>query len=188
MAAKRRPSEPVRADARRNRATVLDVAQRIFATEGIAVPIAEIARRAGVGVGTVYRQFPTKEALFAAIVQDKIDRLADEVTALAATARPGPAFFAVLERMVADGGHKRDLVEALAGAGVDIKSVATGSSARLRRALGKLLRRAQATGAVRAGVDVGEILGLMAATVEAARRTGASPGRLFVIVRDGLRG
>jgi AcrR family transcriptional regulator len=166
---------------------VLEVAQRVFAKEGLAVPIVEIARRARVGVGTVYRQFPTKEALFAAIVRDKIDRLTDEVSSLAVDAKPGPAFFAVLDRMVAEGAHKRDLVDALAGAGIDLESVGAGSSARLRASLGKLLRRAQTAGAVRGGVDVGDVLALMAATLEAARRTKASPGRLFAVVRDGLR-
>jgi AcrR family transcriptional regulator len=59
---------PLRADARRNRARVLAVAQEVFETEGLAVPVEEVARRAGVGVGTVYRHFPTKEALFEAIM------------------------------------------------------------------------------------------------------------------------
>jgi AcrR family transcriptional regulator len=177
----------VRADALRNRARVLEVAQRVFAAEGMGVPIAEIAKRAGVGIGTVYRQFPTKEALFAAIVQDKIDRLADEAASLAGEARPGVAFFALLDRMIAGSAQKRDLVDSLAGAGVDVKSVAAASSGRLRVALGKLLRRAQAAGAVRGDVDVAELLALMAATLEAARRSGTSSTRLFAVMRDGLQ-
>ena len=83
---------PLRADARRNRARVLDVAREVFAAEGLTVPIDEIARRAGLGIGTVYRHFPTKEALFEAIVLDRIERL----TALAESAPgadPGEAFF-----------------------------------------------------------------------------------------------
>ncbi len=63
--------KPLRADARRNRTRVLDTAEEVFATDGIAVPIDEIARRAGVGIGTVYRHFPTKEALFEAMAPGK---------------------------------------------------------------------------------------------------------------------
>jgi AcrR family transcriptional regulator len=187
MTAKPRATPRLRADAQRNRARVLEVAQGIFAAEGIGVPIAEIAKRAGVGIGTVYRQFPTKESLFAAIVQNKIDRLADEAASLADDARPDVAFFALLDRMVADSAQKRDLVDALAGAGVDVKSVAAASSRRLRVALGNLLRRAQAAGAVRRDVNVAELLALMAATLEAARRTGTSSTRLFAVTRDGLQ-
>lgn len=66
---------PLRADARRNRERVLAAAQEAFAAEGISVPLDEIARRAGVGAGTVYRHFPTKEALFAAAIVDRVDRM-----------------------------------------------------------------------------------------------------------------
>ncbi|MFD6451097.1 helix-turn-helix domain-containing protein, partial [Nocardia sp. NPDC060220] len=59
---------PLRADARRNRERVLAAAQEAFAAEGISVPLDDIARRAGVGAGTVYRHFPTKEALFTAAI------------------------------------------------------------------------------------------------------------------------
>jgi AcrR family transcriptional regulator len=66
---------PLRADARRNRAKVLSAAEEVFASEGPAVPIDEVARRAGVGVGTVYRHLPTKQALFEAIVVARIEAL-----------------------------------------------------------------------------------------------------------------
>jgi len=61
------PDRPLRADAARNRARVLEVAYDTFAAEGLSVPIDEIARRAGVGAGTVYRHFPTKDDLFLAV-------------------------------------------------------------------------------------------------------------------------
>ena len=61
-------ARPLRADARRNVQRVLEAAEEIFATQGLAVPIDAIAARAGVGIGTVYRHFPTKEALFKAVV------------------------------------------------------------------------------------------------------------------------
>ncbi len=64
-----------RADAVRNLAKILEAAEEVFAAEGIAVPIDEVARRAGVGIGTVYRHFPTKEALFEAIVVARLEGL-----------------------------------------------------------------------------------------------------------------
>jgi AcrR family transcriptional regulator len=183
----RRPAPALRADAARNRARVLDVAQRVFASEGLAVPIDEIARRAGLGVGTVYRHFPTKEALFAAIVQEKIERLAEYVEEAAGLPAPGDALVAVLDRMVADGAHKKDLVDALGGAAVDVRSAAREASDRLRVALAALLRRAQAAGDVRRGITAEDLLALVAGTLLAAARTGGSPVRLFAVVRDGLR-
>ena len=65
----------LRADAERNRARVLKVAEEVFASEGLAVPIDEIARRAGLGVGTLYRHFPTKETLFEAIVVGRMQEI-----------------------------------------------------------------------------------------------------------------
>ena len=71
------PARPLRADAARNRARVLKTAYETFAAEGLAVPIDEVARRAGVGAGTVYRHFPTKEDLFRAVVDSRIRRIID---------------------------------------------------------------------------------------------------------------
>src|SRR5215210_2136678 len=73
-----------RADALRNRARVLDGARRTFAEEGLEADIASIARRAGVGVGTVYRHFATKDALLQALAMDHFERLADIVEQVAA--------------------------------------------------------------------------------------------------------
>jgi AcrR family transcriptional regulator len=177
----------LRADAKRNRAHVLAIAERVFADEGLAVPIDEIAKRAGVGIGTVYRHFPTKETLFAAIVHDRMERLVDHAASLASDPKPGDAFFAVLERMIADGAHKKDLVDALTSTGVDIRAQGQDVQARLHKALGHLLKRAHAAKAVRAGIAVDDVLALMAATFHAARRVGSSPAKLFAVVVAGLR-
>src|SRR5215471_15217834 len=72
-----------RADARRNRSRVLEAAIAAFAAEGLSVPVHEIARRAGVGTGTVSRHFPTKESLFEAVFLDRMERLADRAHVLA---------------------------------------------------------------------------------------------------------
>ena len=115
------PARPLRADAARNRARVLEVAYETFAAEGLSVPIDEIARRAGVGAGTVYRHFPTKEALFQAVIEDRMQRLVDDGHALLESDGPGEALFAFLRSMVLQwGATDRGLVDALAGLGIDI--------------------------------------------------------------------
>ena len=73
---------PLRADARRNRERILAAATAAFAAEGLSVPLDEIARRAGVGPGTLYRHFPAKETLWEAVLHDRLRRLADEAEAL----------------------------------------------------------------------------------------------------------
>ena len=80
---------PLRADARRNRERILAAATAAFAADGLSVPLDEIARRAGVGPGTLYRHFPAKEALWEAVLHDRLQRLADEAEALHRAARPG---------------------------------------------------------------------------------------------------
>ena len=159
----------------------------MFASEGIAVPMIEIARRANVGIGTVYRHFPTKEALFAAIVSDRLTQLTGHARALTRDASPGDAFFALLDRMVADGRSKKGLVDVLTAAGVDVRALAATPAAALRRALATLVRRAQAAGALRAGVTAEDVIALVSATLAAAGRPGTSVERLMAIVRDGLR-
>lgn len=93
---------PLRADARRNRQRILDAARAAFAEAGRAVPLDEIAARAGVGPGTVYRHFPTKEALFQAVVAERVGDLVAEAQRLAGANDPGAAFFAFLSRLGAE--------------------------------------------------------------------------------------
>ena len=188
---------PLRADARRNRARVLEAARAAFAAEGLAVPLDEIARRAGVGAGTVYRHFPTKEALFEAVIVDRLDFLADEAgRAVAAAERGGAdagavqaAFFGFLALMIADAGSKKDLADALAGAGVDLQAVTLHSAGRLRGHLEDLLARAQAAGAVRPEVDTGDLHAVVFGALAAEQRRADSerPGRIAGLVCDGLR-
>src|ERR1700724_1543375 len=113
---------PLRADAAPNRARVLEVAYEMFAAEGLAVPIDEIARRAGVGAGTVYRHFPTKEDLFRAVIADRLSQIVDAGRALLTSGNAGEALFTFLRSMVLQfGSTDRGLADALAGLGIDIK-------------------------------------------------------------------
>ena len=181
----------LRADAERNREHVLKVAQDVFATEGLAVPIDEIARRAGLGVGTLYRHFPTKEALFLAIVIDRLEHLAAEARALATAADPGEAFFGFLSRMVHEGSVKRDFMDALSSSGADLGRTLATIKASYRAALAVLLKRAQDAGVVRRDVSVLEVHALVTGTFGSLDRLGKDAAqarkRLLAIVCDGLR-
>ncbi len=181
--------KPLRADAKRNRDHVLDVANDVFAAEGLEVPIDEIARRAGLGVGTLYRHFPTKEALFMAIVLRRMDQIVTDARALEAAKDPGAAFFGFLQNLIDEAPAKRDLMMALAGTGFDPHRTAAKTEAKL--AVGKLLARAQEAGAVRPDVLVGEVFSLVNgvhAAIGAYPRDERSRSRLVEIVFDGLRG
>ncbi len=97
---------PLRADAARNRARVLEVAYETMAAEGLAVPIDEIARRAGVGAGTVYRHFPTKESLFGAVIQDRLQQMVTYGRDLLASSRTGRRILR-LPQVDGDSGRRR---------------------------------------------------------------------------------
>jgi AcrR family transcriptional regulator len=182
------PARPLRADAARNRARVLEVAYETFAAEGLAVPIDEIARRAGVGAGTVYRHFPTKEDLFRAVIEDRLGRIVDDGRALLASGDPGEALFTFLRSMVLDwGATDQGLVDALAGVGIDIKDAVPEAEEAFLALLGELLRAAQKAGTVRRDVDVPDVKVIVvgAQAMQAYRPDTAE--RLTEVVLDGLR-
>jgi AcrR family transcriptional regulator len=177
---------PVRADARRNRERVLAAAREVFAESGIGVPLDEIAARAGVGPGTVYRHFPTKEALFEAVAVANVEGLAADAHARAEADDPDAAFADFLDRVAEQALAKRDLPDALAGAGSDAMAAAV---ADLHAALGVLLANAQEAGAVRRDVSVTDLIALLKGVLNAVRGD-PDPGmaqRLLAVVQDGLR-
>ncbi|MEV0406260.1 helix-turn-helix domain-containing protein [Actinoallomurus sp. NPDC050550] len=174
-----------RADARRNRARVLEAAQEVFAADGLAVPLSEIARRAGVGPGTVYRHFASKEALFEAVVADRLARLVDETAALAADDDPEAAFFAAFSLVVERASLNRALCEALMDRTGRSVEVAAEVRERYRAALAALLERAQRAGAVRADVTVDDVQRLARGCMSMEQE--GSSGRATAIVCDGLR-
>src|ERR1700750_2216932 len=110
-------ARPLRADAARNREKVLQAARQAFAESGYGVPLDEIASRAGVGPGTVYRHFPSKESLFDAVVTARITDLVSDARARADADDPGGAFFGFLARIAGEGAANRDLPDAISGAG-----------------------------------------------------------------------
>lgn len=181
-------ARPLRADAARNRARVLEVAYETFAAEGLAVPIDEIARRAGVGAGTVYRHFPTKEDLYRAVVEDRMRRIVDDGRELLANEEPGQALFIFLRWMILEcGATDRGLAEALAGLGIDIKAAVPEAEDAFLGLLGDLLRAAQNAGTVRRDLDVPDVKALMVGAQAIQNYNSAAAERLTEVVLDGLR-
>jgi AcrR family transcriptional regulator len=181
------PAKPLRADAARNRARVLQVAYETFAAEGLGVPIDEIARRAGVGAGTVYRHFPTKESLFQAIVADRMEQLVDSARALVST-DPSQALYGFLVRMIELAAVDQGLADALAGIGVDLATVVPEGEREFMAVLAELLRQGQRAGTVRSDVDAKDIKTLLVGLQAMQRYRGDDEAlmRLFQVVRDGL--
>lgn len=177
---------PLRADARRNREKVLRAARDAFAASGYGVSLDEIAASAGVGPGTVYRHFPSKEELFEAVVTARVQDLVDDARGRARDADPGRAFFAFLGRIRQEAAAKRDLPDAIA---------ITGSLQEdLHAALDVLLRRAQQAGAVRADIRTPDLIvllkGLLRSILDVSAGGAIDPAlldRLFAVLADGLR-
>ncbi|MBP2473097.1 AcrR family transcriptional regulator [Crossiella equi] len=171
---------PLRADAARNRARVLQVAYETFAAEGMAVPVDEIARRAGVGAGTVYRHFPTKDDLIRAVVDDRFARLAEHGERLLAEAGPWPALAAFIGEVARAGASDLALKEAVAAPDLD-----TGC-APFRDVLDRLVARAAPE--LRPGITGEDVFALLVGGHAMVRYRGAEhTERLLGLLLDGLR-
>jgi AcrR family transcriptional regulator len=180
----------MRADAVKNRQRILEAAEAIFAIEGVSVPIDTVAERAGVGVGTLYRHFPTKEALFEAIVMDRLEYLLGAAKASADADEPGPALFSFLGEFAEHASAKHDLFDALSSAGIDIKSNCAAMFDDMKRSIDVLLQRAVSAGSVRGDVSTEEMIGLVVGVCQAGGRPDNDAVRLqrmVEIVCDGLR-
>jgi AcrR family transcriptional regulator len=179
----------MRADAMRNRQRILEAAEATFAREGLAVPVDAVAAAAGVGVGTLYRHFPTKEALFEAIVVSRLGELIEAVKA-GASADPGEAFFAFLDRMADEVRLKHDLFDALSAAGIDFKSRCGELADELESGIDNLRQRAVDAGALRGDVTTPEVMGLVVGACVASRRPDMQKlgcQQMLQVVYDGLR-
>jgi AcrR family transcriptional regulator len=179
---------PLRADARRNRAAILAAAEAVFAEQGTSAPTEEVAARAGVAIGTVFRHFPTKDALLAAMMKELLARLAAEAAELISDGDPATALFTFFARVVEQAAARKTVADLLADQGIDLR--AAGPVATLRRELETLLAGAIQAGAVRNDVGAAEVLALLAATSDAALRSGWDSGlqrRVLAVVFAGLR-
>jgi AcrR family transcriptional regulator len=181
-------SRPVRADAQRNVDTLLQTALAVFATSGVDAPMREIAEKAGVGVGTIYRHFPQRSDLIAAVLRREIDACADAAPILAAEHQPGEALARWMQRYVDFIAAKRGLAAALHSGNPAFDTLPAYFEKRLRPALRTLLDAAAAAGEVRADVDADDLLRAVASLcIQAHDKGPAHPRRMVALLVDGLR-
>jgi AcrR family transcriptional regulator len=180
---------PLRADARRNRERVVAAARAVFSEHGRDAQMDDIARRAGVGVGTLYRHFPTKQALLAALIVDAFDRIAAEARGALADADPWEGFTRVLWFAAENLAGDRALSEAIAS-DVELPAGAVAGQAILTETVSELMRRAQAAGSLRPDTEIDDIPMLMCGVGMGQIKGHRCPQpwrRHLSIVIDGLR-
>jgi AcrR family transcriptional regulator len=153
---------PLRADAQRNRARILDAAEAVFAEFGPRASTEEVARRAGVAIGTVFRHFPTKGDLLAAIMKRLLSRLVEDAGK--------HDLFTFFTHMVAQAAAKKTVVDLLAGSGVDIRL--PDAVGHLEEAVGVLLEQARAAGTVAGSVRLPEVMALLVSVCQGALHGG----------------
>lgn len=153
--------KPVRADAQRSLDALLQAAKVVFATSGVDAPVREIAEKAGVGVGTLYRHFPQRSDLVIAVFKREVDACANAAAALAAAYPPGEALAKWLERFTDFIATKRGLAPALHSGDPAYASLAA-YFGQNRAALRGLLNAAATSGEIRGDVDAGDLLNAVA--------------------------
>ncbi|MGI8714600.1 MAG: TetR family transcriptional regulator [Solirubrobacteraceae bacterium] len=181
---------PLRADARRNRERILASAREVFSESGAEAQIDDVARRAGVGVGTVYRHYPTKEALLTELVREKFRMLtAGGRTALGRTGEPFEVLTDWLRDNAAQLGRDAAMQQAVAGAGDQVWIQVAAEQQALATVTDELLGRARAAGTVRPDAtadDIGMLMSGVCATM-AHPAPGFDWHRHLELIIDALR-
>jgi AcrR family transcriptional regulator len=182
------PAErPLRADARRNQEKLVAVAREAFTDHGIDAPLDDIARRAGVGPGTLYRHFPTREALLAAVYISDIETLSARADEFRATLPPIEALTAWINEQMDYIGHKRGLgaaIKSMLGTNSEIMDYCRDT---LRGAVGRLLEPAQADGFIRTDIDSATLLRLIHGVGVASESQPDKGALMLSVVLAGLR-
>jgi AcrR family transcriptional regulator len=178
---------PMRADARRNYKRLLGEAKRAFLEHGADAPLEDIARRAGVGIGTLYRHFPTRLALQEAVYHDEVDELCAQARTLLETEPPGVALGAWMRSFATYGLSKRGLMQTMKEV-IDRRSgLFNRCHEEIREAAGEVLADAKNAGAVRPEVTADDLLRLVHGISVATERAPETTDRLLSYVLDGLR-
>jgi AcrR family transcriptional regulator len=177
-----------RADAQRNTEALLKAALAVFAKSGVDAPVREIAQKAGVGVGTVYRHFPQRSDLIVAVFRQEVDACADAAAVLAAKYPPTEALSRWMLRFTEFVAAKRGLAAALHSGDPAYEPLPAYYDGRLRPALAMLLDRAVAAGEIRAGVAPGDLLSAAVSLCRPAYDVAPDhTQRMLGLLIDGLR-
>jgi len=189
---KRKPTAPARkprADSARNRQLLIDAAKAGFSSAGLDVSLEEIARRAGVGIGTLYRHFPTREAVVEAVYRREVEQLAEAVPHLLQTSPAGEALHKWMHLFVDYIATKRIIAPSLAAAAARKSALHTSSVELITGAISTLVKRAIASGDVRKNIDPSDLLRALVGVSYSNPDAGweASARRLIDILMDGLR-
>jgi AcrR family transcriptional regulator len=184
-------ARPMRADAQRNYARLLSAAMAAFTEHGADdASLEEIARRAGVGIGTLYRHFPTRQALLEAVYRDQVEALSLRASELIESDAPGEALAAWLRALMAFSSTKHSLTTALLATIGKDSDLLSSCSLVICDAAEVLLKRAQQAGMVREDADARDVIRLVHAINIATQRAPTDPGqtdRLLGLILDGLR-
>ena len=178
-----------RADSARNRQLLIDAAKAGFSDVGLDISLEEIARRAGVGIGTLYRHFPTREAVVEAVYRREVEHLAEAVPQLLQALPAGEALHKWMHLFVDYIATKRIIAPSLAAATARTPALYTTSLELITGAISTLVKRAIASGDVREDIDPSDLLRAMVGVSYGNPDAGweASARRLIDIVMDGLR-
>lgn len=185
----KRASRAMRADAQRNRERLLAAARAAFARAGVETSLDDIARDANVGSGTLYRHFPTREALVAAVLDDRYEALAAEAARLQAEHSPGEALVAWLKLFVNHLMTYRGLAASVATVLHDETSPLYSACHAMRAAAYELVATAQRGGAVRDDIDASQVLYLAAGVAWAGEQSAADRAgveHMLAVLMDGL--
>lgn len=182
-----KPARRMRADAASNRDRLLAAAHVVFAERGLAATLDDVARHAGVGVGTAYRHFPNKQALASEVLEGAMERLAADAEAALALADPWQSFAGFFETVVAHQARHRGLHHLSAADGIASPLV----QQRFESAVTALFQRAQREGVVRADAsptDIGPLLVMMRTVIDLAPPSTPDLWRRYLaFLLDGLR-
>lgn len=179
-------SRPMRADARRNYERLVAAARQSFEEHGPEAPLDDIARRAGVGAGTLYRHFPTRTDLVAAVYQDDIAELCRQAYDLLEQLPPSAALAAWMKNQIGYVGRKRGMGATLKAALGPDPELLTWCRERLYAAAGALLDAGQRAGTVRPDISPAELLKLGHGIGVACEAVPAEADKLLAVMLDGL--
>ncbi|HEY3955746.1 MAG TPA: TetR/AcrR family transcriptional regulator [Streptosporangiaceae bacterium] len=181
------PGKPLRADAQRSIDALLAAAAEVFATAGVDAPVRQITARAGVGAGTLYRHFPQRSDLIAAVFRHEVDACAEAAAALAAQYEPAEALTRWLLRFTGFIATKHGLAAALHSGNPAYESLPGYFNRRFRPVLGSLLDAAVKAGQIRPGVDPADLLRAIGNLTMPAQQDGGHTQRMIGLLVDGLR-